>query len=141
MVPVNGLNLARAKPRPYLLVSPILFLIGYGCFKHCGICPATVYRSRPCEYLRSRAQHFSYGATHSGRGPIPEVQQLPFLGRGSRREPCAERKAKLALLLVVETNPREVLTRKEAAIISGISRNTLRARLGLIHIAGNKGRE
>src|ERR1700730_11377162 len=45
-----------------------------------------------------------------------------------RREPCVERKAKLALLLVVETNPREVLTREEAAVIFGISRNTLQGR-------------
>ncbi len=46
---------------------------------------------------------------------------------------CDRRKAKLALLHVVETNPREVLTREEAAVIFGISRNTLRdLGLGLI---------
>ncbi len=39
---------------------------------------------------------------------------------------CDRRKAKLALLLVLEINRREVLTREEAAILYGITRDTLR---------------
>jgi hypothetical protein len=39
---------------------------------------------------------------------------------------CDRRTTKLALLLVIEINPREVLTRSEAAILYGIKEDTLR---------------
>lgn len=39
---------------------------------------------------------------------------------------CDRRKVKLALLVVIETNPYELLCREEAAVLYGISRNTLR---------------
>jgi hypothetical protein len=39
---------------------------------------------------------------------------------------CCRQKAKLALLLVIEINPREVLTRSEAAILYGVTEKTLR---------------
>jgi hypothetical protein len=39
---------------------------------------------------------------------------------------CDRRKAKLALLLVLEINPREVLSRSEAALLYGMSEDRLR---------------
>ena len=41
---------------------------------------------------------------------------------------CDRRKAKLALLLVMETNPHEMLTRDEAAVLYGVSANTVTQR-------------
>ncbi len=41
---------------------------------------------------------------------------------------CDRRKAKLALLVVIQINPRETLTSGEAAVLYGVSENTLRIR-------------
>jgi hypothetical protein len=45
---------------------------------------------------------------------------------------CDRRKAKLALLLVIELNPREVMKREEAALLYGISVEKLRDSSDLI---------
>lgn len=45
---------------------------------------------------------------------------------------CDRHKAKLALLLVIELNPREVMKREEAALLYGISVEKLRASADLI---------
>jgi len=50
---------------------------------------------------------------------------------------CDRRKAKLALLIVIETNPREVLTRAERAILYGVSEDRLREGNVEIHNAVN----
>ena len=39
---------------------------------------------------------------------------------------CDKRKAKLALLVVIAINPKETLKRSEAALLYGISENSLR---------------
>jgi hypothetical protein len=46
---------------------------------------------------------------------------------------CDKRMAKLALLLVLETNPAEVLTRSEAAVVYGISEDRLREGITSLH--------
>ena len=40
---------------------------------------------------------------------------------------CDRRKVKLALIVVLEINPREVLSRAEAAVLYGVTENTFRA--------------
>lgn len=54
------------------------------------------------------------------------VEQRILCGGNVARRGCDRKKAKLALLLVIEINPYELLCKEEAAVLYGISRNTLR---------------
>jgi hypothetical protein len=47
-------------------------------------------------------------------------------GGNLARRGCNRAKAKLALLMVLELNPRECLSKAEAALVYGISENKLR---------------
>lgn len=50
---------------------------------------------------------------------------------------CDRRRAKLALLIVLEINPREVLRRSEAALLFGVKEQTLRSGAKSIKIPVN----
>jgi hypothetical protein len=54
------------------------------------------------------------------------VRKRLLVGGNLAPRGCDRRKAKLALLLVLEINPKEVLTREEAAVLYGVTRDTLR---------------